>query len=79
MSDTPKRRWFHFSIRDLMWLTVLVALVLGGWVEGSRLQRENWRLTRENAALQVNFQDEHDRRLAASSEAKLRRELEMEL
>ena len=28
MSDTPKRGWLSFSIRDLMFLTVIVALVL---------------------------------------------------
>ena len=28
MSDTPKQKWLSFSIRDLMWLTALVAVVL---------------------------------------------------
>ena len=28
MSDTPKRGWFSFSIRDLLWLTAVVAIVL---------------------------------------------------
>jgi hypothetical protein len=28
MSDTPKPGWFSFSIRDLMWLTTLVAVVV---------------------------------------------------
>ena len=33
MSDTPKRRWFRFSIRDLFWLTVVVALAVAWFVE----------------------------------------------
>lgn len=28
MSDTPKTGWLSFSIRDLLWLTALVAVVL---------------------------------------------------
>ena len=28
MSDTPKPGWLSFSIRDLLWLTALVAVVL---------------------------------------------------
>jgi hypothetical protein len=29
----PKRRWFRFSIRDLLWLTALVALAVGWWLD----------------------------------------------
>ena len=29
-----------FSIRDLMWVTVVVSLVLGWWVDRSRLARQ---------------------------------------
>jgi hypothetical protein len=28
MSDTPKPGWLSFSIRDLLWLTTLVAVVV---------------------------------------------------
>ena len=28
----PKRRWLSFSIRDLLWLTALVAIVLTAWI-----------------------------------------------
>ena len=28
MNDTPKRGWLSFSIRDLLWLTAVVAVVL---------------------------------------------------
>ena len=36
MSDTPKPGWLSFSIRDLLWLTTLVAVVV--W---SRYERPN--------------------------------------
>jgi len=32
---------FHFSIRDLLWLTLVVALVLGWWFDHSR-QSKRW-------------------------------------
>jgi hypothetical protein len=28
MNDTPKRGWFTFSIRDILWLTAVVALAV---------------------------------------------------
>jgi hypothetical protein len=38
MTETkPKRRWFRFSIRDLLWLTVVVAIGLGWWLDHNRL------------------------------------------
>ena len=39
MTETkPKRRWFRFSIRDLLWLTALAAFaVIGGWTIGLKL------------------------------------------
>ena len=43
MSDTPKRRWFSFSIRDLFLVTVIVALAVGWFIEhraASRLMGE---------------------------------------
>ena len=34
MSETkPKRRWFRFSIRDLLLLTVIVGLATGWWLD----------------------------------------------
>ncbi len=35
-----------FSIRDLLLVTVIVALALGWWVDRTRLARENRRLKR---------------------------------
>jgi uncharacterized protein HemX len=37
MTETkPKRRWFRFSIRDLLWLTVVVGMGLGWWIDHHR-------------------------------------------
>jgi len=36
MSDTPKRGWFSFSLRDMMWFTVLIALAVAWFVEQRR-------------------------------------------
>jgi hypothetical protein len=35
MSGTPKRGWLSFSIRDLMWFTLAVALLLCIWLQYS--------------------------------------------
>ncbi|MGI8982826.1 MAG: hypothetical protein ACR2FY_26620 [Pirellulaceae bacterium] len=50
MSDKPKRRWYIFSIRDLFWVTVVVALAVAWFVEQRRsadLSVEQRRLTAE--------------------------------
>jgi len=39
---------FHFSIRDVLWLTMVVALAVGWWVEHRRAETERRRA--ENAA-----------------------------
>lgn len=36
-----------FTIRDLMWLTVVVALVIGAWLDRQHLANENVRLQNE--------------------------------
>jgi type II secretory pathway component GspD/PulD (secretin) len=42
MSETkPKRRWFSFSIRDLLLLTVIVALSVGWWLDHRKLTKDN--------------------------------------
>jgi hypothetical protein len=45
MSETPRRRnWFGFSIRDLLWLTVVVGVVLTWRIDRGRVVEEsmNW-------------------------------------
>jgi hypothetical protein len=63
------RSLMTFSIRDIALVTVIVAMALLWWTERSRLQRENWRLTRENDALKAQYSDEYNLRWAASQEA----------
>jgi hypothetical protein len=42
MSETkPKRRWFRFSIRDLLLLTVIAALSVGWWLDHRKLTKDN--------------------------------------
>ena len=42
MNETkPKRRWFRFSIRDLLLLTVIVALSVGWWLDHRKLTKDN--------------------------------------
>ena len=39
---------FRFSIRDVLWLTVVVALAVGWWLqfrESDRLRKQNWMLS----------------------------------
>ena len=37
----PIRRWFRFSIRDLLLLTVIVALAVGWWLDHRKLTKDN--------------------------------------
>ena len=55
MSDTPKRRWFHFSIRDIILVTVIVAVCVAWWVDRQRLLREIQQLTTNQFLLLTDF------------------------
>jgi len=35
------RRTFRFTIRDLLWLTLVVALIVGWWVDRRAIQRQS--------------------------------------
>ena len=42
MTETkPKRRWFTFSIRDLLWLTAIVGLMTAFWADHRQLMKSN--------------------------------------
>ena len=41
MSDTPKRGWLRFSIRDLFWITVVIALALAWYVDHAKAARDH--------------------------------------
>jgi hypothetical protein len=36
----PKRCWFRFSIRDLLWLTALAAVFVVWWLDHQRLSEQ---------------------------------------
>jgi hypothetical protein len=61
MSETkPQRRWFSFSIRDLLWLTMVVALATGWWLE--RHSSNSWRSIRsEDGDVTINNQNTGER------------------
>jgi hypothetical protein len=42
---------FRFTIRDVLWLTVVVALAVGWWVEHRRYSDAHRRLDRNNVQL----------------------------
>jgi len=42
MSETkPNRRWFRFSIRDLLLITLIAALAIGWWLDHRKLTKAN--------------------------------------
>jgi len=44
---------FRFTIRDVLWLTVVVALALGWWVEHAAMKAERAALSAERQSLQT--------------------------
>ena len=45
----------RFSIRDLLWLTVVVALAVGWWLEHRKFDQQKFDLRREAAKLRVDL------------------------
>jgi hypothetical protein len=55
MTETkPKRRWFRFSTRDLLWLTVVVGLVTGWWFDRKRAVESGEQITANQTSLIVS-------------------------
>lgn len=52
----------RFTIRDLFWLIVVVALAVGWWSQQSRLQKEHERLRTQMVELQEKANDLDQRR-----------------
>jgi hypothetical protein len=48
MERTRKRRWWQFGLRDLLWLILVAGLIMGWWMDRSRLADENAFLRWEN-------------------------------
>lgn len=44
---------FHFTIRDVLWLTVFVALAAGWWVDHRWSAEQRLRLEVENVSLRL--------------------------
>ena len=45
MNETPTRRWYHFSIRELFLVTMIVGLSLALYSERVKSYRLNFKLT----------------------------------
>ena len=60
---------FRFTIRDVLWLTVVVALAVGWWISGREQQRMNGELRDVRMTLKLNevviASQEEDRRAFA--------------
>ena len=64
---------FRFTIRDVLWLTVVVALVVGWWLDRARLDSEREAVKAKQRELDAQFlrlvhlTDELHRRVQASA------------
>jgi len=41
MWPKPKRSWLGFTIRDLLWLTLVIALAVGSWLDRRAIERQS--------------------------------------
>jgi hypothetical protein len=44
--NDPPKRWFHFSIRDLFLVTMILALVVGWWMDRTQLAHDMERMSK---------------------------------
>jgi len=57
----PRRRWFRFSLRDLFWLVLVCAVLLGWWVDRKVLGRYfRDRVEAERQFIKEGFQRDFD-------------------
>jgi hypothetical protein len=49
---------FRFSIRDVLWLTVVVALAVGWWVDNKRIEKTVVRMAAEERLLREASEEE---------------------
>ena len=59
------RRFFRFTLRDVFWLTVVVALVLAWWIDSHQLSTnlDAERLRADDLQLQLRLTEERVRHL----------------
>ena len=67
MSDKPKRGVLSISIRELLLVTMIVALVAGWWVHHRTMIREYLRLESENESLRNELEEERFPRIEAGN------------
>ena len=56
MSEKSKRRWYSFSIRDMMFVTMIVAILLAWWLD-HRYLAPDAQVTREKKARTRDFEN----------------------
>jgi len=63
---------FRFTIRDILWLTVVVALTLSWWIDNKRIESSVARIESDRRELQADFEDRlsivNDMQIKASKE-----------
>jgi hypothetical protein len=46
---------FRFTIRDLLWLTAMIALAVGWWLDHRKITQENERLKNPQQTIHFDF------------------------
>jgi len=71
-SGGVKTPTFRFTIRDVLWLTVVVALALSWWIDNQRIETSVAKLESDRRELQADFDDKlsivNDMQIKASKE-----------
>jgi len=48
---------FRFTIRDVLWLTIMVALAVAWWVDNKRIEKAVTRIEKDRRELNADFKD----------------------
>ena len=65
---------FRFTIRDVLWLTVVVGLTLSWWIDNGRIEKAVGKLESDRRDLQAEFDDKLS--IVNDMQIKARKELE---
>jgi hypothetical protein len=65
---------FRFTIRDMLWLTVVVALALSWWIDNQRIESSVAKIDSDRRDLQADFDDKLS--IVNDMQIKARKELE---
>ena len=77
MANPTKRRWWQFRLRDLVWLTVVIALMLGWSIDRRSLMAKMAAIIAKSEA-EVSAQLEHFREERRKYRQKYRRWYDIE-